>query len=72
MIGLPSQVTFISLVSSSQLLEEINVYDASRNEREGMEEYKKTSLKSCVTLFDSFLADLAKDNILHEELKIGK
>ncbi|XP_045120220.1 DNA primase small subunit-like [Portunus trituberculatus] len=44
----------------SQLLDEINAYDGEKSEN--MEEYKKTSMKECMVLFDSFLASLAREN----------
>ncbi|XP_063878131.1 LOW QUALITY PROTEIN: DNA primase small subunit-like [Scylla paramamosain] len=54
--------TTVPLVS--QLLDEINAYDGDKSEN--MEEYKKTSMKECMALFDSFLASLAKDNIIQK------
>lgn len=50
----------------SQLLEEINAYDEDKTEKDSIEEYKKTSLKGCMALFDSFLAGLAKDIASHQ------
>lgn len=58
--------------SVNQLLAEISVFDDNKNEKENIDEYKKTSLKGCVALFDSFLAKLAKDNILHGEQNSDK
>lgn len=41
-------------------MEEINAFDGDKSEN--MEEYKKTSMKDCMAVFESFLANLARDN----------
>ncbi|XP_042885532.1 DNA primase small subunit-like [Penaeus japonicus] len=47
----------------SHLVEEINQFDAGKTEEErAVAEYKKTSMKEAVVVFDSFLAGLSKEN----------
>ncbi|KAG7172068.1 DNA primase small subunit-like [Homarus americanus] len=49
----------------SQLMEEISNYDAGKTdeERGAVAEYKKTSMKQSIDLFDSFLSSLGKENV---------
>lgn len=47
----------------SQLVEEINQFDAGKTDEErAVAEYKKTSMKEAVIVFESFLAGLSKEN----------
>ncbi|XP_045613645.1 DNA primase small subunit [Procambarus clarkii] len=48
----------------SQLVEEINSFDAGKTdeERGAVAEYKKTSMKESMAVFESFLSALAKEN----------
>ncbi|XP_071541812.1 DNA primase small subunit isoform X2 [Panulirus ornatus] len=48
----------------SRLVEEINNYDAGKTdqERAAVAEYKKTSMKESIAIFENFLSGLAKEN----------
>lgn len=46
----------------SDLIDEINEFDASKTEEKSIPDYKKTSMKNSVQIFEQFLAELGKEN----------
>ncbi|XP_053645624.2 DNA primase small subunit [Cherax quadricarinatus] len=59
----------LAVPNLSQLVEEINSFDAGKTdeERGAIAEYKKTSMKESVLLFESFLAAIAKENSVRRQ-----
>lgn len=55
-------------------MEEINNFDVGKTdeERAAVAEYKKTSMKESVAIFDSFLSGLAKENAARRREESGE
>lgn len=53
-------------------MEEINQFDAGKTDEErAVAEYKKTSMKEAVIVFESFLAGLSKENASRRQESSG-
>lgn len=68
------QPNLLLSVIYSQLVEEINKFNAEKTEEQhsAIEEYKKTSMKESMAIFESFLRDLAQEQTAKRKEENGE